>query len=83
MARRYRIGITAILDAWNEMVDIDDYAVQPDGSLKVTYYADDRRVARLMPSTIAGWFGGRFVRWANDPKGSLDGMVIEREGGAE
>ena len=77
--KRYRVHITAILDAWDDMVDIDDYAVQPDGSLKVTYQVDDECVARLKPDKVAGWFGGRFVRWVDDPQGSLDGMVIERE----
>ena len=78
-AKKYRVGISAILDAWNAEVDIDDYAVQPDGSLKVTYYVDDKCVARLRPDKVAGWFGGRFVRWVDDPHGSLDGMVIERK----
>jgi hypothetical protein len=35
-------------------------------------------VARLKPNTIAGWFGGRFVKWVDDPQGSLDGMIVEK-----
>ena len=78
--KKYRVGITTILDAWDEMVDIVDYAVQQDGSLKITYYGgDDKYVGAIKPDELADKYDGRFVKWEYAQDGSLDAMVIERD----
>ena len=77
--KRYRVGITAILDAWNAEVDIEDYSIDKNGRLVIVYCMDERSTARIEARWVAGWFGGTFVEWAWDEKGGLDGMVIERK----
>lgn len=78
-AKKFKVGITSILDAWNAEVDIIDYRIGKDGSLEIEYCIDEANTAKIEPIWIAEWFGGRFVEWAWDEKHSLDGMVIEKE----
>ena len=77
--KKFKIGITRILDAWNAEVDIVDYKIDKDGSLEIDYCIDEANTANIKPIWIADWFGGRFVEWAWDETGALDGMVIERD----
>lgn len=76
---KMKAGICGILESWNPEVDIDDYRVGKDGRLEIDYYLDDKETSRIAPETIAGWYGGKFVKWKYDDKGSLDGMIIEVE----
>lgn len=77
--QRIKVGISTILDAWNAEVDIADYSVDADDRLVIVYCVDEMRTTRIEARWVAGWFGGRFVRWVDDSQGSLDGMVIEKE----
>ena len=77
--KKFKIGITRILDAWNAEVDIVDYKIDKDGSLEIVYRMSETSTAKIEPRWIAEWFGGRFVEWAWDETGALDGMVIERD----
>ena len=76
--KKYKVGIVSILDIWNPEVDIDDYRIGTDGKLEIEYEFDETFTERVAPQEIAGWFGGRFVKWVYDEKQSLDGMVIEK-----
>ena len=78
-SKMYMIGIAGILDTWDPEMDIEDYRVGSDESLEIDYFIDERMTDRIDAQRIAGWFGGRFVRWEYDEKSSLDGMVIEKE----
>ena len=78
-AKKLKIGIASILDAWNAEVDIVDYKLCKDGSLEIVYCMSETSTVQIAPRWIADWFGGRFVEWAWDAKGALDGMVIEKE----
>ena len=78
--KKFKIGITRILDAWNAEVDIVNYRNGKDRSLEIYYrLTDSTSTVQIAPRWIADWFGGRFVEWAWDETNALDGMVIEKE----